>query len=457
MKHQLEQLLDSCLTQLNTGVDLEQVLAENPAVADELRPLLVTAMATRLHIPPPLRKAERKEAFLAQVAARRREVETVEGYVVELRAGVPLAELLERAPTAVRPLVLAAWRMYDTPPPMPSAERIRDGKRQLMALAARRRAARVRAATPSWLARLSLGLSGARERLMPESLRYRRVWSGALGASLAVLVLFVGVSGMGSASASSLPGQPFYHVKRLGESAQMLFAFDPVRRAELNLKYTERRLQEMRQLGDQEQPVPIAVVEDWLRAQSSAWADIQALPADQRQALLELLVDLVGSGQQFEDRLHTLVTDHAALDELLEQSAGLVRSVRRSEEPPVLVATPLPTDPVGGVTTTRPVPLPEERPTRAAPPPAVQQPPAVAPALPPAPVAQPPAQPPVLAPPAEDPDDDDRPAAPVATDPVVATEPTATPEPPPIIVPPLEDPNGGVIQPPSSGGEPGAP
>ena len=33
-------------------------------------------------------------------------------------------------------------------------------------------------------------------------------------------------SSMGSASASSLPGEPFYHVKRLGESAQLIRTHD---------------------------------------------------------------------------------------------------------------------------------------------------------------------------------------------------------------------------------------
>jgi hypothetical protein len=444
VKHPLEQLLEGCLAQLNTGTDLEVVLAAHPEVADELRPLLAGALTTQVDIPAPVRKTERKDAFLAQVAAHRRTVETVDGYVVEIKAGVPLAEVLERAPEALRPAVMAAWRMHSTPAPAPEPERRAAGKATIMALAARRHAERRAALSPSLGPRLRRGA----DALWPDHRRYRRVWSGTLGASMAVLVLFAGAAGLGSASASSLPGEAFYHVKRLGESAQLLFAFEPARRAELNLEFTDRRLREMQALSAQDQTVPLSVVEDWLRSQTDAWADIQGLPAAQRQALLKLLVEAAGTGDSLEARLRQVVSDPDALAGLLAQSAGLLRSVRTSDQPSLLpAAQPAPQLDLVPPARQQPVPViqaPNE--------PAAER-PASAPVMAPPAAVEPPAAavtssaPPIQAPPAEEPSQDE-PDEPAASNPGSPPEPGMTPpvsspaEPPPIIVPPLEDPNG---------------
>jgi hypothetical protein len=452
VKHPLEQLLDGCLAQLNTGADLEGVLAAHPEVADELRPLLATAVTAQENIPAPVMKSARKDAFLASVAAQRRTVETVDGLVVELRAGVPLDELLESAPEALRPVVQAAWRMHTTPPPVPDAARRAADKDALVALAARRRQARLAATPRAWPARAWLGTSEALARVRWP----RRAWSGALGSSLAMLVLLAGVAGVGSASASSLPGEPFYEMKRLGETAQLLFAFDPARRAELNLQFSERRLAEMRRLSEHQREVPIAVVEDWLRAQSNAWADIQGLPPAQRQALVGLLVALVGDSQAIEGRLARLVSDRAALESLLAQSAGLVRSARGAAvERPAPVVVPE----VDLVPPARARPeVPAEQPADV-PAPAPAQ--GVAPviAAPPQDVAPPPeeqAPPPVLAPVAEEQEDgDDRPGPVAGPGQPSPAAPTAGPAAPPIIVPPLEDPNAPPA--PDPGGEAPAP
>lgn len=443
MKHPLEQLLDGCIAQLNTGVDLEVVLAAHPEVADELRPLLATTISTQVLLPPPVKKAERKDAFLAQVAAHRRVVEAVDGYVVELKAGVPLSEVLAEAPNSLHPLMIAAWRMHSTPAPEADPERRAAGKAAVVALAARRQAERMAALSPSLRDRARLGVAA----LLPAHRRGRQVWNGALGTSLAVLVLFVGVAGLGSASASSLPGEAFYHVKRLGESAQLLFAFEPARRAELNLQFTERRLQEMQRLSDQDHEVPLAVVEDWLRAQSNAWADIQSLPADQKDAFLKLLVGLAGSGEAMEARLSNLVSDPGALSRLLAESERLLRSVRSANAPTAPAAPAVPeADLIPTPFRAAPAPAPASEPVE----PQVKA-PVVAPvAPPPAVVDEPPAalapvDPPIQAPPAEEPDDRNRGDKPVVVspgEPQPAVPPTVTAEPPPIVVPPLEDPNG---------------
>lgn len=88
MKRDFEQILDECLSQLNTGLDLEAVLARYPEHAAALRPLLETAMLVREAPKPPLSpavKAAGRRRLLSAVSMKRREVV------------VPQPSLLERA------------------------------------------------------------------------------------------------------------------------------------------------------------------------------------------------------------------------------------------------------------------------------------------------------------------------------------------------------------------------
>ena|GEM_PF-5964173 len=329
MKQSPEQVLDACLAQLNSGRDLEAVLAEHPEQADELRPMLAAAALMRLHVPPPVRKARGKQAFLEAVAARRRQVEIADGYVTELKAGVPYEQLLSRATPEMRPLVHAAWRMYTTAPPEPSPEKVAAGKQLLMAMAEHRREAR-RASQPGTAhdLRAVFGQLVAGLRVRPSVAR--RAWSGAVAVLVTLMILSAGVAGVGSAAASSLPGDAFYGVKELGRSAQVFFAFDPQRRAELNIRFSEQRLDEMQTLAAEGRPVPIELVEAWLSGQVDALQSLQQLPVEQRQLLAEMLLSSALSPEDLAARLRDAVSNPGALDDILKRSGTVLDEARAS-------------------------------------------------------------------------------------------------------------------------------
>jgi hypothetical protein len=257
----------------------------------------------------------------------------------------------------------------------------------------------------------------------------RRAWSGAVAGLLTVALLGVAAAGVGTAAASSLPGDSFYGVKELGRSAQVLFAFDPVRRAELNLKIADQRLGEMEALADSGRNVPRDLVERWLDSQSRALLDIERLPAGQRELLAEMLLASVGRGRSLAgisaDAMARMIAGSAELAGRAQEAVG------STPEPPQ-VATHAP---AGGL------PAEKEMARRAVKDRAATEAPAqaevAAPAMEPGPqgVSAPPAPPaPQVAQPGDERDDredqrpsghrdDPRPAAPGAEPTQPATEP----------------------------------
>ena len=164
VKYPLEHLIDRCITQLNNGMDLEVVLEQVSDDADELRPILAAVAWVRLEIPAPAvtRRLAGKQAIMAAAAHCRRTMESTQGLLNEIKAGVPIAELLARATPEQRPVVLAAWRMHSTASPLPNAARVAMGRERLMVLVERRRALRQRAlaARMSPASHLRAGLLG---------------------------------------------------------------------------------------------------------------------------------------------------------------------------------------------------------------------------------------------------------------------------------------------------------
>ena len=333
MRSQPEQVLDACITKLNEGQDLEAVLEEIPELADELRPLLAAAALVRIEVPLPQHKIEHKEQLLAAVAARRRLVETANGIVVEVKAGVPLRELLARTGPDLRPLIVAAWRMYSTPAPVPRAEAMARGKATLMRMAAERQAKLSRERRGRSGLRLTpgtaRGLAGVRRGLLPTPSWARRAWSGAVAALITVALVGVTAAGVGGAAASSLPGDSLYGVKELGRDAQVLFAFDPARRAELNLRFAEDRMAEMVALASSGRGVPLDLVESWLENQSRALMYIEQLPLGQRELLADMLLATVDRGRELGDRLYREI-DAGALERLVSGSDELAGRAQES-------------------------------------------------------------------------------------------------------------------------------
>ncbi len=299
MNYLPEHLIDACLAQLNSGIDLEAVLAEHPNEADALRPILAAAAWVRMDIPPPVRRLEGKDALMAACAQRRREVETTQGYINEIKAGVPLDELLAGARPEVRPMLVAAWRMHTTNPPAPDPEKLAAGKLALMAMVEARRA-QAQAAQPATV-RLRAGLAGLWQGLAPRPSLVRRAWAGSLAALTTLLVIGLGTAGVSTAAAASLPGDTFYPLKRLGEHARLWLAVDPAQRAELDAQISAERLAEINHLIDEGREISASMLADWLRGQPDALDRIQRLPEATQARLGAQVQDLVAQGTALGD------------------------------------------------------------------------------------------------------------------------------------------------------------
>lgn len=321
MKSSLEHLLDACLTQLNNGADLEQIISGYPEYADELRPMLVAAALVAIDVPPPQHRSARQADFMAAVAQRRRMVEATDGYMVELKAGVPMNELMARAAPAMRPILYAAYSIYTTPHPAPSPAKVLAGKQHLMALAAARQQALKRAAMPK-LVQLWLGATGGLlDGLLGSSTLARRAFSGAAALAMVSAVLIGGATGVTHAAASSLPGEPFYAVKRFSESAQLFLAMDETRRQALEAQFDAQRFGEVMNLVHGGRSVPVGTVIDWLHASPDALADVRQLPADQQRLMADALRDVAWrSGTA----LRGALANPATLDALLDWSEGFI-------------------------------------------------------------------------------------------------------------------------------------
>jgi len=347
VKFRPEHLLDRCLHQLDEGNDVEEVLAAYPELADELRPALAASEWMRAFAPPPRRRLEHKGRFVAVVAERRRLVERVDGLVVEIKAGVSPAELGARLDASLLPVIAAAHRMQATEIPRPAPERFVEGRLRLMALAAERRSA-VRPARTTAMRSVRHGML---QGLLPKPTLGRRLLSSAAVLSLAAALAFAGVIRVQSVAASSLPGEALYGVKRLGENARMLFAFDPTRRAGLEAVFAQRRTLELLRLEAEGRSVPVDFVEEWLIGHATTGA-MSDLTRDQREALSRVL-RAVSDDEAARARLQGTGVAPAVLDSLLAPEPESPEPAA-SDKPIGLNRGP----------SLRPLPLPEERPAQ---------------------------------------------------------------------------------------------
>lgn len=329
MKSSLEHLLDACIAELNSGIDLEAVLAAHPDHADELRPMLAAVAWMQLDIPPPARRVERKGLFMNAVAKRRRLVESTEGYIVELKAGVPLEELLARAEASQHPMLIAAYRMATTEPPAPSPEKVAAGKAMILALAERKRAERRAAASRHAL--LRGGVLEVVRGLRAGPTLGRRVWSGTVAMAVAAIFLGAGLAGVGHAAASSLPGEPLYGVKRLRENARLWLTLDEADRADLYVRFSDDRLREILKLAAGDRPVPADLLLDWLNGRPDLDVEVGTLSAAQQALLAQLVRDQVTPAARRE--LQAGLARPAALDELVAWSDGWLAAAAASARP----------------------------------------------------------------------------------------------------------------------------
>ncbi|MFN8499853.1 MAG: DUF5667 domain-containing protein [Anaerolineae bacterium] len=243
-------LVDLCLRRLRAGESLDACLADYPAEAAALRPLLETALILRAvstpPVPDPARRAANRARFLSQAAALSAPVPVdigvaLDACLLRLRAGEPLDGVLADYPTqadALRPLIATALTMRTVPaaPPPDPVKRA----------AYRERFLTLAAALLGATARVSAnGHAPQPAQPAPAAPWYRRAYAaiaaflaqpgygrrvGLVAAGLA-LVLVVGASGVLAVSAESLPGDPLYPVKEVSRSVELALTFTPEARA----------------------------------------------------------------------------------------------------------------------------------------------------------------------------------------------------------------------------------
>jgi hypothetical protein len=145
---------------------------------------------------------------------------------------------------ALRPLLDVALQLHARPSPQPSAGAVRTGQQRM--LAALREQKRARDVSTSPLSRYA---GQVREFFMPKGgMQTRHVLRFAVAM---VLVLFVGTNLAVVTSASSIPGDPLYGVKRSWEEARLTLTIRAGDREQLREQLVERRQVEVREMVQQ--------------------------------------------------------------------------------------------------------------------------------------------------------------------------------------------------------------
>jgi len=156
----------------------------------------------------------------------------------ELENGADLEAVLVRYPDLadeLRPILKTSIAARKAAVPEPSPETLRRGRARVLQNAAEMREA---VAQPT-------------KRIYPI---FRRL---ALSLSLVLLLLFISSNGLLNASASSLPGERLYPVKRGWENVRLLFMLDPASRSALETQFYNERFAEVTSLLTKGQVAPV--------------------------------------------------------------------------------------------------------------------------------------------------------------------------------------------------------
>ncbi len=139
---------------------------------------------------------------------------------------------------ALEPLLALALRVNVTlAPEKPDAQFVRNAKLRILN--------RVKASTPS------------NSAIKPKPRRARRIyfhrrrWSTVIAGVVIAAMLFGSGIGLKQASASALPGDTLYPVKRAGEEIQLAFSFTPDGDVALIYEFAESRLEEAQTLSEE--------------------------------------------------------------------------------------------------------------------------------------------------------------------------------------------------------------
>lgn len=164
--------------------------------------------------------------------------------------------------------------------------------------------------------------SRAQPGLWPLSLSWRPLVTIAAILIVVLALVLAGGGGIVYASTDSLPGDPLYGVKRVTEQIQLFFAPTGTRRAELHMRFAERRLEETQALIETEGKVDEETLAAIAEETELAFEEVErAHPAD-KSKLVEKLVSLTEGQQSVLKRVQAKVPEAAqkGLSRALEAS-----------------------------------------------------------------------------------------------------------------------------------------
>jgi len=134
--------------------------------------------------------------------------------------------------------------------------------------------------------------SRAKPGLRPLSLSWRPLVTIAAVLIVVLALVLAGGGGIVYASTDSLPGDPLYGIKRAAEQVQLFFAPAGTRRAELHLKFAERRLEETQALVETRGKVDEETLAAIAQETELALEEVEGVHPADRSELVEKLISL---------------------------------------------------------------------------------------------------------------------------------------------------------------------
>ncbi|HZS03137.1 MAG TPA: DUF5667 domain-containing protein [Chloroflexota bacterium] len=293
-------VLSECLERLESGQGgVEELLAQHPALRPEIEPLL--RLAAQLRAQPRLRAPERLRrdplwcrglatsaqpptpAALSDYAARAvpstTQLEPHDALAMALERwerGEPGVEAVLAEHPEVQPLVELAVELWSLPPVQAPARLRQDPLWRRAASPAEAPATPV--SLPLWAAaRREEHAPAARFTAASRTHRKRmlrtlsRLAAGVGGAGLALLL----AGSLATSTATSLPDEPLYPVKRLVEDAQLAVA-PPQARLEIRLQRAQERMKETREMVERDRADVVAsLATDYVREVDAVRTELQ--------------------------------------------------------------------------------------------------------------------------------------------------------------------------------------
>ena len=132
----------------------------------------------------------------------------------------------------------------------------------------------------------------AKPRLWPLPFSLRPLVTVATMLIVVLALVLAGGGGIVYASTDSLPGSPLYGVKQATEQVQLFLASTETKRAELHIKFAQRRLEEVQALAEIKGQVDEEALAAMAEETELALEETEKAPAQEKPTLLDKLVSL---------------------------------------------------------------------------------------------------------------------------------------------------------------------